>query len=317
MFPMNKRSKQSLLRLTFLLLLSQAQAFAKTESQMDQFIVIGDTGKQTTAQGEVAHSLKKYCELTDKTCDAALLLGDNLYYAGMESADDPIMDTVFNDYYQDLAFSFYAILGNHDFGKSSRSLKRANHQLEYSKRNPQFIMPKRFYYKVYKNAVVAFLDTTRIMWKKDISAQVELIKTAKAEALKKNLWFIVAGHHPMLSNGKHGNAGDYERMSFPYFVSGKYVKNFLLNHVCPNADVYLSGHDHSLQAMSGAHAGCKSYLIVSGAGASGSELTKRNVVDFETTNLGYFHLSINAHELVMKAVNVNAEEVFSKTLLKN
>lgn len=299
---------------TILVLMSLSEVFAKTEAQMDQFIVIGDTGKQTKAQRDITHSLKKYCELSDTTCDAAILLGDNVYDAGMESADDPIMDTVFKDYYQDLGFSFYAVLGNHDYGKLSRSLKRANHQLEYAKKNPQFIMPSRFYYKVYKNAVVAFLDTTRLMWKKDIEAQEELIATAKKIAQANNFWFIVAGHHPILSNGDHGNAGDYERVSRPYFVSGKHVKKFMINHVCPSADLYLAGHDHSLQAMPGSQAGCKSYLVVSGAGGSGHELKKRNQVDFELGKPGYFHFNISSNQLVMKAVDENAEVVFSKTL---
>lgn len=287
---------------------------AKTEAEMNQFIIIGDTGKQTTAQRNVAHSLKKYCEYSGNTCDAALLLGDNVYDAGVESADDPILDVVFKDYYQDLNFSFYAILGNHDYGKLSRSWERAAYQLEYSKKNPQFIMPSRFYTKVYKHAVVAFLDTTRMMWNKDMEAQAELIKSAAKIAREKNLWFIVAGHHPMLSNGEHGNAGDYERVSFPSFVSGKYVKEFLMNHVCPMAHVYLSGHDHNLQMIPGMQAGCKSYLVVSGAGGSASELSPRNKVDFEISTPGYFHFNFQEKELVMKAVNSDGVELFSKNL---
>lgn len=306
---------QNVLSLMILLSVS-TQASAKTELEMDQFIIIGDTGKQTIAQREIAQSLKKYCELGDRACDAAILLGDNVYQAGMETADDPIMDTVFKDYYQDLSFSFYAVLGNHDYGKLSRSKKRADYQLEYSKRNPQFIMPSRFYYKVYKTAVVAYLDTTRMMWKKDISEQAELIKTAKAIAKEKNLWFIVAGHHPMLSNGDHGNAGDYERVSRPYFISGKHVKHFMDEYVCPSADLYLAGHDHSLQAMTGTQAGCKSYLVVSGAGGSASSLAKRNAVDFESAKPGYFHFNIQSHSLEMKAVDASASEVFSKTLTR-
>lgn len=313
---MNKQIKIALGFLIFTSLFSPLHAFFKAEAQMEQFIVIGDTGKQTTAQREVAHSIKKYCELTDKSCDAAILLGDNVYDAGMESANDPIMDIVFKDYYQDLSFPFYAILGNHDYGKLSRSLKRASFQLEYSKKNPQFIMPDRFYYKVYKNAVVAFLDTTRLMWNNDVEDQAELIQTAKKIAKEKNLWFIVAGHHPMLSNGEHGNAGNYERISFPYFASGKFVKKFLLDYVCPSADLYLSGHDHNLQLIPGAQAGCNSYLVVSGAGGSGSDLETRNTVDFQTSKPGYFHFYIGINELVMTAVDSNALEIFSKTLTR-
>jgi predicted phosphodiesterase len=294
------------------LITSSVFAWNKTEEQMGHFIVIGDTGKQTTAQKEVADSMKKYC--SQKTCDAAFLLGDNVYYAGMNSADDPILDIVFKNYYQDLNFPFYAILGNHDYGKLSFSLKKALFQLEYSKRNPQFIMPERFYYKEYENLVVAFLDTTRMMWDKDISAQAEMIEEAKQMALASHKWFIVVGHHPYLSNGDHGNAGHYDRVKLPYFVSGKYVKRFLDKFVCQSADVYFSGQDHSLQMLPGEQIGCKSYIIVSGAGGSGSDLKVRNQVDFETTNPGYFHLDVTTENLSITAVNANSEELFNKVI---
>ena len=284
----------------------------KTEDQMKDFIVIGDTGKQTLAQREVANSMKKYCQ--QKSCDAAFLLGDNVYYAGMDSVDDPILDIVFKDYYQALSFPFYAILGNHDYGKLSFSLRKAMYQLEYSKRNPQFLMPSRFYYKEFENMVVAFLDTTRMMWRMDINSQAEMMEEAHKLAQASNKWFIVVGHHPYLSNGDHGNAGHYDRVKLPYFVSGKYVKKFLDQYVCNSADIYFSGHDHSLQMMPGNQIGCTSYLIVSGAGASGSGLKARNVTDFQVTEPGYFHLSVSSDKISISAINSKAEELFSKVI---
>ncbi len=288
----------------------------KLEGEMQNFIVIGDTGKQTVAQREVANSIEKYCSTNDMECDSAFMLGDNLYHAGMESADDPKMDMVFRDYYQNLNFPFYVVLGNHDYGKYSLSLKKANYELEYSKRNPQFIMPARFYIKVFKDVVVAHLDTTRMMWKKDLSVQGEMVLAASKIAREKNLWLMVTGHHPYLSNGGHGNAGHYDKVKAPYFASGKYVKRFFDKYVCPNADLYLSGHDHSLQLIQGTQAGCKTYLVVSGAGGSGSSLTPRNQVDFETTNPGYFHFKVEPRKIEIRAVNSEANEVFTKVLTR-
>jgi tartrate-resistant acid phosphatase type 5 len=290
-------------------------AWDKVESQMSHFIVIGDTGKQTTAQRDVAVSMKKYC--SQKQCDAAFLLGDNVYYAGMNSADDPILDIVFRDYYQNLNFPFYAILGNHDYGKLSFSLKKALFQLEYSKRNPQFIMPERFYFKEFENLVVVYLDTTRMMWHKDIAAQAEMYEEAQRVAEAGNKWFIVVGHHPYLSNGDHGNAGHYDRVKLPYFVSGKYVKKFLDKFVCQSADIYFSGHDHSLQMLPGNQIGCKSYIVVSGAGGSGSGLKERNVVDFQSNTPGYFYLDVTKEKLNITAVNSSAEELFKKVIERN
>ncbi len=306
-----------LLTFTTLLTFAVANEFApayKNEADMQNFIVIGDTGKQTVSQRDVANSMESYCSSNDKICDAAFLLGDNLYSTGMDSADDPKMDIVFRDYYQNLNFPFYAVLGNHDYGKYSLSLKKANYELEYSKRNPQFVMPSRFYIKVFKDMVVAHLDTTRMMWKKDLSIQGEMVLAASKLAKEKNLWFVVTGHHPYLSNGSHGNAGHYDKVKVPYFASGKYVKKFFDKYVCPNADLYLSGHDHSLQLIPGSQAGCGAYLVVSGAGGSGSNLTPRNSVDFQTTNPGFFHFKVESKKIEITAVNAEADEVFSKTL---
>jgi tartrate-resistant acid phosphatase type 5 len=301
--------------LNIILISSPAFCWEKTEEQMKHFVVIGDTGKQTLAQREVADSMMKHCEINK--CDAAFLLGDNVYHAGMDSVDDPIMDVVFKDYYQNLNFPFYAILGNHDYGKLSFSLRKAEYQLEYSKRNPQFIMPARYYYREFENVVVVFLDTTRMMWRKDIAVQAEMIEEAHKIAQASNKWFIVVGHHPYLSNGDHGNAGHYDRVKLPYFVSGKYVKKFLDQYVCQLADVYFSGHDHSLQMMPGNQIGCKSYIIVSGAGGSGSSLHERNIVDFQSTDPGYFHLDVSANKLSISAINSKAEEIFSKAFERN
>ena len=298
-------------------LLTQASILSSylPPAEMSQFIVIGDTGKQNEEQRIVANSILEVC-VQYLVCDAAFLLGDNVYHAGINSPTDPKMDAVFRDFYEFLSFPFYAVLGNHDYGKTSTSLKKAKNQLGYSKINPQFVMPERFYIVEYKHVVVAFLDTTRLMWGLDYKAQKQLMKEASELAQKTGKWLIVNGHHPLLSNGDHGNAGEYERVKAPYFVSGRFVKSFLTKYVCPVANLYMSGHDHNLFALPGTSIGCLTYLVVSGAGASGSDLYIRNKVDFESSRPGYFHLSTSNDSLTLQAFDQNSNPLFSKILTR-
>ena len=151
-----------------------------------------------------------------------------------------------------------------------------------------------------------------MMWKKDLMAQETMVFEAYADAMTQNKWFVVIGHHPYLSNGKHGNAGNYERLPGPYFVSGSAVKRFLDKNVCGKAQLYLSGHDHSLQVFDGNIKGCDTQLIVSGTGASATKLYKRNKADFESLELGFFSLDFEKDEVKVKAINDKEEVLFEK-----
>ena len=71
-------------------------------------------------------------------------------------------------------------------------------------------------------------------------------------------------HHPYLSNGKHGVAGQYDGYSESMLVSGKDIKEFVEEEFCHKIDVYFSGHDHDLQWL---EPSCGVEFIVSGAGS--------------------------------------------------
>lgn len=301
-----------------LLIFLNQQSFAATYKdveEMSQFILIGDTGKANDGQIGLAKTMGEKC-LESLQCDAGILLGDNVYHAGLEHENDPKMDLVFGDIYRHLNFPFFALLGNHDYGKLGRNWKKSNYQIAYAKKNAQFILPSRFYIKEYRDLVVAYLDTSRLMWRLDYKKQKELVDKAYKMAKGKNKWFMVAGHHPFLSNGPHGNAGNYERLKVPYFVSGIFVKNFIEKYVCGKADFYIAGHDHSLQAIDGKQAGCDTYTLVSGSGASGTKLTARNKEDFQTIDVGFFHFATSLNKVSLSAINTSGNVLFYKEFTK-
>jgi tartrate-resistant acid phosphatase type 5 len=277
-------------------------------------LLVGDTGKNNEGQHKVSLAMQDLC--SREKCDYALLAGDNVYHEVVESENDPILETVFDKYYNPLNIPFLVTLGNHDYGKYSNDWKRGSYQILHSKKNPLFYFPDYYYMKEIDQAVVVVLDTTRLMWKKEITEQAQLMSAGIKRAKATGKWLIVLGHHPYLSNGKHGNAGRYERLAFPYFVSGSAVKSFLDKNVCGKADLYVSGHDHSLQVFDGNIAGCDTPLVVSGSGASGSKLYERNKSEFESNEIGYFHLSIKDRSGLLRGFDHKNNLLFRKIYLK-
>jgi tartrate-resistant acid phosphatase type 5 len=303
--------------LSIVALLSLSTSYGSYFEDMDSegVVLIGDSGKDNQGQLSVARAMLDFCTL--EKCDYGMLAGDVVYQAGVSSSIDPILQTMFDKYYNQLNIPFLIALGNHDYGKLSNQWKRGSYQLLHAKNNPLFVLPDYYYIRETEHAVIAVLDTTRLMWRKDTSVQINLLKKAYALSVASGKWFIVLGHHPYLSNGKHGNAGHYERLRFPFFVSGTNVKSVLKDHVCGKADFYLSGHDHSLQVFDGNIAGCDTQLIVSGSAASATKLYERNVADFETIALGFFHISIKKSSVRLRSVDQSANILFEKTYLKS
>jgi tartrate-resistant acid phosphatase type 5 len=272
------------------------------------FILLGDQGKDNAGQAEVAQGIAKFC--TSNKCDAGILLGDNLYSAGMESADDPRMEAAFGKHYAELKFNFIVALGNHDYGKKGNDWKKAEFSKAYSRRTLKYYLPQTYYIKETEHAVIAVLDTNRIFWnsQSEVADQVQMLIEAKARAKQTDKWLIVIGHHPFYSNSKHGNAGDYERIRsklkgmtdrIPILkvTSGTHFQNFFQRHVCSVADFYISGHDHSLQVFDGAkvsRGSCDTHFLVSGAGASASEGNdpSRNPTVFARYDVGFMYLSL-------------------------
>jgi tartrate-resistant acid phosphatase type 5 len=275
----------------FLLIVFSFMCFV-AEAQT-QFVVIGDTGKDNDGQKQVAEAISRHCQ--KETCHFGMLTGDNIYPGGMSSASDPILDTMFKKYYAPLKFPFFITLGNHDYGKLSNDWTRGAFQLGYARKNPQYHLPHFFYYHEMEDLVLLVLDSTRLMWDKDFDSQEILAREAFAKARGK--WFVVLAHHPYLSNGNHGNAGRYEGVSIPSFISGTDVKKFIERNICGKSDLYISGHDHNLQLTDGRIQQCPTLFAVSGAGASTEDLKGRNPVIFQSESLGFVTLSIDKKTL--------------------
>ncbi|MBT3222950.1 MAG: hypothetical protein HN348_28060, partial [Proteobacteria bacterium] len=254
---------------------------APTPKQVDtnllRFIAIGDSGHINQSQRSVAVAAGKVCR--ERGCDFGLLLGDNLYAEGMASADDIRMDQATVDMYGNLGFPFYMVLGNHDYGWKHQ-VEPALWQVDWANRTEGFHLPKRTYTFSAGPAAFWALDTDTVFWEGHTGHAAWL---SKSVAASKAQWKVVFGHHPFRSNGRHGNAGNYDGVPLPY-VRGRPLEKFFEGELCGKVDFYLSGHDHALQWIR--HCGVE--LVVSGAGSAPTPLVDRgNDPEYSASMLGF------------------------------
>jgi predicted phosphodiesterase len=234
------------------------------DPEIVRFLALGDVGKGTETQRRVARGAGRAC--AELGCDFAVLLGDNLYPAGMETPDDPRMDAFVGDMYAGLGVPVYLVLGNHDYGRG-RDDERAAREIAWASRSKQYVLPS--------NAWVTDAGPVRLVGL-DTNAAFEYGSSFQTRWLKEQLdgssarWKVVLGHHPYRSNGLHGNAGSYEGWSYVPWLSGETLRSMFDEGLCGRADLYLSGHDHNRQLLDR----CGVTLVVSGAAAE-----TRGIVD--------------------------------------
>jgi hypothetical protein len=276
-----------------------------------RFVAIGDTGEGNDTQKAVADGIAKVC--ATKGCDFVQLLGDNIYDVGVTSTSDPQWQTKFEVPYQGVDLPFWAVLGNHDNGGGGAGTEPAvgDFQVQYSMVSSKWKMTARFYSYVAGPAEFFGLDTNAGMLNQHQAQTTEV-----AAMLDKSgaAWKVAFGHHPYLSNGPHGNAGNYEGLSFIPGVNGAGVKQLLDGSVCGKADVYICGHDHSKQWLEGTCSG--TVLIVSGAGAKTTELPGTNPNHFQDVVPGFLWAEISGNTFVGEFHDQAGTMQFSRTITK-
>ncbi len=232
-----------------------------------RFVALGDTGEGNDDQYLVADVMQTVC--ADQGCDFALLLGDNIYNTGVDALDDVQWQDKFELPYADLDLTFYAVLGNHDYGNLATDAATAHWQVLYSDVSDKWLMPHEFYEHSHSNVDFYGLDTNATMFPQTLADTIAAQEAWVAERFPLDApddrWRIAYGHHPYLSNGTHGNAGNYDGFEPPATISGEPIKELFDTYLCGDVDLYLCGHDHDRQWHEQTCDGTQ--FIVSGAGA--------------------------------------------------
>jgi hypothetical protein len=297
-----------------------------------RFVAMGDTGEGNADQKLVADAILAKCAADG--CDFVLLLGDNVYDSGVDGVDDPQWQTKFEEPYQNIDLPFYAVLGNHDYGGTLLLVETAGMgnefdkgpiEVAYSAVSDKWTMPATHYTFRYSNVGFIALDTNSILWDNvEHGDQRAWYATALMELAGVD-WIIAAGHHPLRSNGTHGNAGAYESIDvgdieipIPVpILDGAFVKSFLEEVVCGTVDVYLSGHDHNRQWLDENAALCGAELVVSGAGAKTKELSGSNAFHWqESTVEGFLYVVIEGDTFTGELIDKNGVSGFTRSFTR-
>jgi predicted MPP superfamily phosphohydrolase len=276
------------------------------------FIAVGDWGRNGEyGQLDVAKQMGLWA--ASHPNDFIISTGDNLYPLGAVSELDPQWHYSFENVYtaHSLQCNWYAVLGNHDHGTDSAA------QVRYSKVSRRWHMPAQYYTKqvdLGKNgskekALFIMIDSDPMLFPEkaqEVQKQMEWLKITlkKANADVRVKWKIIVGHHPYYTVGPRIN--DYDTLTMRKALA-KIFEDY-------KVDVYLSGHDHSLQHLKPAGF---THQFISGAG---SELTPVSsgipYSRFQASENGFLYFSMDAKRLNVKAINVQGTVLYETELAK-
>ncbi len=260
-----------------------------------RFAALGDAGTGSAEQYAVGKALGEKCK--QDGCDFVLYLGDNFYDTGVKDENDKQFAEKFEKPYETVDAPFYVVLGNHDYGAGGAGAEflKKDFYVKYSKKNPKFHLPDAWWNVQVEHVHLFALDSNALLYGDVLPfiIQKQLAEVDAAIKASTAPWKISFAHHPMRSNGPHGNAGCYEGAKaapIPQLcglipvASGKGVKEAYDKLLCGRVDVHLSGHDHGRQWLDKAASTkfCKDVeLLVSGGGAKTTNVETKSKGGFE------------------------------------
>ena len=209
-----------------------------------EFVAFGDWGEAKT------EGLSQTMEMVDKTCpnrDFTILLGDNFYPGGVATSSDPKFKLLFEDIVtgkNGKGKPHYTILGNHDY------MQNVDAQIEYSALNPDWVMPAKYYSKIFEkdDVVLCLIFTDTVEMTDDQIKWIDDELTNQPLCADPESWRIVSGHYPIYSAGAYGDDDLMKKSLLPILTKHK-------------VHLHLSGHEHLQQVFSDG----KITTLVSGA----------------------------------------------------
>ncbi|MBK6940931.1 MAG: metallophosphoesterase [Planctomycetes bacterium] len=268
-------------------------------TQALRVIAFGDSGTAGRGQRRVAEAMLAKAQVDG--LDLVLMLGDNFYPNGVASVDDPQWESKIVKPYERLNAPIYPCLGNHDHKGNPDA------QVERSKLDPKWRMGGRQY--TFERVLA---DGTRIQFfaldTDPISKGVEVV-TPQLEWLDAQLrastahWKVAFGHHPIHSRGR----GDNKRMR-------RDIEPILVKH---DVDMYLCGHDHSLQVLKPRNG--VNYIISGGGGGTDNPHKVDWTEDtlFAATLGGFVWLRFTRNDVVVEIVRTDHQTQFGTVFAKS
>lgn len=290
-----------------------------------KFLVFGDWGGggswrtgSNYRQRQVATGMASVIKRKDRGANFVIGVGDNFYPSGVEGISDRAWRTTFEEVYDPQRFpmTFYMILGNHDYGKDPMAQVKY-HQLKNKTATGRWYMPDQYYTflkTLADSTVVQFfaLDTQILIEDNayrdyrdrtqgavnESEQQMAWLTTRLAESQAR--WKIVLMHHPVFSNGHHGDTAWLISRLKPLF------ERYHVNAV-------FSGHEHHLEALepvNGVH------YFVSGAAANTRDVTWRENTLFAYADVGFTWCRITRDKLLVVMCDKNGRARWEMPIVK-
>jgi hypothetical protein len=260
------------------------------------FLAMGDWGRGNSDQKKVAETMAAYAQHNGHI-QAVLLAGDN-FYVPLSGTDDPAWKTVFNDVYdiKRLNIPFFASLGNHDYEKD-----KANIEISYTLEHPEsrWKMPARWYRleipAEHPIVTILMLDSNKPLMKPAEWAQQREWMDEQLSHPAAGSWTICCAHHPLFTNGAHGDNGVLQTEWGPILDK---------HHV----DFFIAGHDHDLQHLE-LPGRPESFLLVGGGGANTRAMLRDNRGPFSKQIMGFAHVRLTPEKALVTYIAKDGETI--------
>ena len=191
------------------------------EAGQIRILVVGDPGVRDggwhgdsdEARQAVAARAREAC--TEKRCDLVLILGDNLYDKGIRkekrNEDSEALAGIVEGFLADADTPVYLVMGNHDWSPRIPRHSTVDRQLEWiGETSEPDVRGNAHYFNFQAGPVEIWaLDTSPLVRKSSANRDPKLLSWLDGIGTSTAAWKIVAAHHPMRSNGEHGNPGRY------------------------------------------------------------------------------------------------------------
>ena len=269
-------------------------------------LAIGDFGTGSTDQKSVAQAMQTFVTKNQFTPDALLMIGDNFYGPVKEgfTADSKRWKSDIEDMYPAPAFPgpLYPVLGNHDYHDNEGGEKA---QLDYAKKpGGRWTLPSKWYRKDLGGTepllTMICLDSNlpavsgtgkdkktgkprRSLTAEESAAQIDWLKAELATP--RAAFTLVMGHHPLYSNGDHGDTPALVTAWEPLFQQHQ-------------VHAYLCGHDHDLQHLE-LEGKFTSHVLSGGGGAKTRKLEQvGRTMPYGKDVHGFTHIRVQSDALI-------------------
>lgn len=270
---------------------------AVTDKARVRVVVIGDFGYEGVTSGhtEVRQAIEQRHRLAPY--DFGLTVGDNFYPSGVDTVAE--LERRWSEY-DAIGLPFYATLGNHDYEGTEQV------QVDFTSSSTTWRMPHRYY--TFSAGPMRFfaLDTdegTRGFWgwlfRRPWSTTQRDWLAGQLAATTDHPWRIVYGHHPIRSNGHHGDE--------PRLTRGTPSLRSLLHE----ADaISVAGHDHDLQYLEadGRH------FFVAGGGGKDVRPIERKGAAFSCGAHGFLELDATPDVLTFEFFGKDGSSLYRRVI---